>query len=192
MTFARVLVYFTSSVFMFLAGNIQNWLTPWLKSHQFPDWLTDSFGFLAILFVFATLFNMWFVGKFTPKEPNELKEKEKQKIIKRETTKHTRAMRSLDGEHKKQIKDTVKSECDKVRADLSSEIYNLKDECGRKQITIDVLSTELAKNRQEKTPLDKDSVNNKIKRTPETAGEEKGDLDNYNVIFTSVKEGKNS
>lgn len=190
MTFARVLVYLTSSVFMFLAGNMQNWLTPWLEAHQFPGWITDSFGFLAIFFVSATLLNMWFVGKFTPKEPNELKEKEKQKLIKRENTKHNKAIRSLEGEHKKQIKDTVKSECDKVRSEFSSVVYNLKDECGRKQITIDVLSTELAKNRQEKSPSDKDSVNSTTKRTQDTSGTERNDLDNYNVIFTSVKEGK--
>ncbi|EHL6270839.1 hypothetical protein ACI1HC_004733 [Escherichia coli] len=147
MTLTRAFIYLISSIFMFLAGNMQNWLAPWLETIGMPDWITKSPAPIAFLFVFATLVNMWFVGKFTPKEPNKLAENEKKKIVRREGSKHKRAVDSLQKKHKKE----VEAECNAVRRELGARISSLNEECSRKQITIDVLSAELTKARQEQS-----------------------------------------
>ena len=145
MPLLRAFIYLISSIFMFIAGNMQNWLVPWLELIGTPDWITKSPAPIAFLFVFATLVNMWFVGKFTPKEPNKVAESEKRKIIKRVEGKHKRAVASLQKEHKKEIE----TECEAVRTELGGYMSSLNDECSRKQVTIDVLSAELTKARQE-------------------------------------------
>lgn len=147
MTLARAFIYLISSIFMFFAGNMQNWLVPWLESLGISDWVTKSQAPIAFLFVFATLINMWFVGKFTPKEPNKVAESEKKKIVKREDGKHKRAVESLKKEHRKE----VDAECNAVRTELGNHISSLTEECSRKQVTIDVLSAELTKARQEQS-----------------------------------------
>jgi len=187
MSLGRAIVYFISSLFMFLAGNMQNWLIPWLVDNGFPTWVTGSFVFLGIIFVFATLLNMWFVGKLAPKEPNELKEIEKKKIIKKEAVKHGKHIKVLIGDHKRELRETVKKECDSVKANLEPKITSLEDECGRKQITIDVLSTELAKTRQEQGQPNQTNV----KRHPEYVTRiDSKDAVQLNGILSSLKDSK--
>lgn len=147
MTLAKIFIYLISSIFMFFAGNMHNWLFPWLERKGIPTWITTAPATTAILFVFATLINMWFVANCSPKETNELTEKEKSKIIKKEAGKQKKAIDSLNAEHKKE----VSSKCDAVRLELDNKIYSLHEECERKQVTIDVLSAELTKARQEQT-----------------------------------------
>lgn len=181
MSFARVLIYLMSSVFMFFAGNMQNWLVPWLEENNIPEWITKSFGLMAVFFVSATLLNMWFVGKFTPKEPNQLKESEKRRLIRREEGKHKKSIKSLEKAHETE----VQNKCDSIKVLMNGEISNLKEECERKQITIDVLSTELAKAKQE---LNSTRQAN-IKRPESHHGNiENDDGSNFTDLFTTLKE----
>ena len=182
MTLTKAFIYLASSFFMFFAGNMQNWLIPWLETNGIPTWITKSPAPMAILFVFATFINMWFVGTFTPKEPNKVAEGEKKKIIKREEGKHRKAMASLKSEHTKE----VEAECSAVRTELGSEIFSLTEECSRKQITIDVLSAELAKARQEQT----NNLQANVKKPSHIYPETKNNQPVIPDLFATLKDNK--
>ncbi|WP_406895140.1 hypothetical protein [Serratia marcescens] len=181
MSLARVFIYFTSSIFMFFVGNMHNWLVPWLEEKNIPDWITKSFGLMAVLFVFATLLNMWFVGKFTPKEQNQLTEREKRKLIRREEGKHKKAITSLEKAHKVEIE----KQCESVRTEMNGKISNLEDECDRKQIAVDVLSTELVKAKQEQSNARQANIKRPNDRNDNI---ESSDNSDFSGLFTTLKD----
>lgn len=109
MSLAKIFISLASSIFMFFAGNMQNWLIPWLEFNGIPIWITKSPAPIAFLFVFATVINMWFVGELSPKETNKITDTERKRIIKREEGKHKKSISSLKTEHSKEVEAKCKA-----------------------------------------------------------------------------------
>lgn len=104
---------------MFFVGNIQNWLKPYLISHEYPSWLYESFSFYAIFYVAVGLLSTFIAQSLKPKSLDEKefsslkkkvkrlereKGKEKEKTINEEAKKHHAEILKLKSTHRDEIK----------------------------------------------------------------------------------------
>ncbi|EKS6407727.1 MULTISPECIES: hypothetical protein [Enterobacter cloacae complex] len=114
----NIISYIICSFLMFFVGNIQNWLKPYLISHQYPSWLYDSFPFYAIIYVAVGLLSTFIAQALKPKTATEKeisdlkrqvkrlekeKQKEKDKTISEETKKHQTEISRIRSSHRDEI-----------------------------------------------------------------------------------------
>ncbi|MCK7265492.1 hypothetical protein L8O48_00195 [Enterobacter cloacae] len=117
----NIISYIICSFLMFFVGNIQNWLKPYLISHQYPSWLYDSFTFYAIIYVSAGLLSTFIAQTL---KPNTATEKEISDL--------KRQVRRLEKEKQKQKDKTIAEEAKKHQSEISKIRSSHRDEIERK------------------------------------------------------------
>lgn len=136
---------------MFLVGNIQEWLKPYLIENHYPSWVYNSFSFYAIIFVAAGLLNTVIVQALKPKTDaeKELIQLRKKCVGNDKASRKgiQKAVSECKQEHKSEItKLTTEYNRDKRSVALShtKEIASYEAKIKAKDILIESMTTQLA------------------------------------------------
>lgn len=170
--------YLISALFMFLVGNIQDWLKPILIAHDYPEWIYGSFPFYATIFVAAGLLNTYFIQALKPKNADE-KElatlRKKCKSNDRTSKKTTqKAVSECTSSHEAEISRIKREYSGQLRLKLDDhkkEIASLLSKIKAKDVLIESMTNQLAEKFQIIEDYNKETSNNQ--NTPErsTIGE---------------------